>query len=215
MSIENSSFIIKRLQDTSVSIQDVVELIHLSFKERIEQGINFSCSDISIAEFVESTKDGTVFIAIDNKTGELLGEATIRLRQNAKHQLFGENVYLAVHPKAKRRGIASALFKEQLTYSILAKAEHIISYTAEKAKSSVAYHLKNGFHIIGLRSFRDNDYYSFVFRYQIKKDTLLQRAYSSRILCRIRFIVSSIITRTMLHKDGSLTKLGNLLSFKG
>lgn len=215
MSLENSSFSVIKLQDTSIPIHDVVELIHLSFKERIEQGINFSCSNIGIPEFIERTKDGIVFLAIDNKTGELLGEATTRLRRNAKRQLFGENVYVAIHPKAKRRGIASALFKEQLAYLQLAKAEYIISYTAEKAASSVAYHLKNGFHIIGLRSFRDNDYYSFLFRYQIKKKTLLQRAYSSRFLCRIRFIVSSIITRTMLHKDGSLTRLGRLLRFKG
>ena len=204
-------FEIKRLEETRFDYRDVVSLIHLSFQERTQQGILFPCAVIQVEEYRERMNNGMVLVAIDKQTGALLGTAATRIRRNSKNQLFGHNEYLAVHPDAKRRGIASSLFRERLKMQIIMGAEYVISYTAEKADSSMSYHLKNGFRKIGLESFEGNNYYSILFRYQISKKGWINYAYSSRFLCAIRFSISSFVTRSTIKADGTPTRIGKLI----
>ena len=101
--------IIKDLRDTAFSHEDVIDLIHLSFKKREEQGLHFSCSSMSGEEFAEDTKSGKTFVAIDSDSGRLVGTASVRVYDKPGKKKYGLFEYLAVHPEATRRGVASEL----------------------------------------------------------------------------------------------------------
>lgn len=203
--------IIKRLEDSTCKLEEVVSLIHLSFQERTQQGILFKCADITPKEYREKTKNGFVLVALDPDDGSLLGTTSVRLFRNAKGQKYGHNEYLAIHPAMKRRGIGTALFREEVAFMREFGAEYILSDTSEKAASSIAYHLKNGFHKIALHSYKGTDYYSVIFRYQITRETLLQKAYARSLPCKILFVASCFKTRLSYKPDGTLTRFGRLI----
>ena len=203
--------VIKRLEETTFTLSEIVDLIHRAFEERLEQGIHFTCSDFTVEEYRNKIQNGIVLVAFDSDTNVLLGTTTFHIKQNAKNEIYGLNEFLAIHPQAKRKGVGSLLFQKELEILKNSHADYILSHTANKAHSSIAYHKKNGFRPIALRSFHGTDYYSYLFRYQITDRTVIHKAYHSKLFCFVRFMASSIQTRLIKKRDGSLTFLGRML----
>lgn len=189
---------IKRLEDTSFSYGDVVDLMHLAFKERKDEGLLFTCVSMTEDEYREKVKDGIVFVAYDSESGRLLGTAATSQLKNTNGLLYGVNELLAIHPDARRMGLASALLKARIDYHKNAGSDCIMSDTAVGAKSSVKYHLKNGFRIIGLFSYPNTNYYSYLFRLQLSSPS----KWNSPIYCKCNFIKSFLVITLKYKKNG-------------
>ena len=155
-------------------------------------------------------RGGIVLVAIDPSSGALLGTAATRIRHNAKGQKYGYNEYLAIHPSAKRHGIGSMLLRKRLELLKEAGVSYVLSHTADRARSSVAYHKKNGFYPVALFSFEDTNYYSILFRLQISDNSIIEKAYKSRFLCWLRYSYSYVLTKSTKKRDGSPTIFGGL-----
>ncbi len=198
---------IKRLEQTSFTYGDVVSLIHLAFQSRKDEGIFFSCADITVEEYREKLGDsGVVFVAYDPENPTfLLGTAVTHIRRDRHGVQYGFNELLAVHPDARRMGVASALQKERIGFHKSAGTEYMQSDTAVSAESSVKYHLKNGYRKIALVSFPQTDYYSYVFRRQLVTDTFSQKLYANDFYCRLKYLRSALRTKFIRRPDGEFT----------
>lgn len=195
------------LNESPFSANDVVTLMHESFEERLQQGLNFTCSTMTTEQFESRTKGSCVLVAWNSENDELLGTATVTLRKDKKGVVYGYHEFLAISPNAKRLGIGTRLLEERIIIIINAGGKYVMSDTAVGAESSVKWHLKNGFSIIGLRSFPSTNYYSYLFRRQLVPSL----KWDSRFYTRMRFILSSIVVRSVFKEDGRYTFLGNIL----
>lgn len=204
--------LILRLEDSPVSYEEVINLIHLAFQDRLEEGLHYTCSDMTVEQYRNRTRNGVILVAVDPQTKALLGTSMSHLEEDSRHRKYGEYEYVAIHPKAQGSGVAAKLFQEHLQTLQDAGAEYILSDTAVRARSAVRHHLRIGFKIIGLRSFRSTNYYSYLFRRQLVTDSFRQRLYTSSLYCRLRFIPSCLRTRALLKPDGTKTRLGKLFS---
>lgn len=198
------SVVVDRLENTAVSYKQLIELIHHSFEERIQQGLFFTCSTMTEEKYINKTKDGVVLVAMDNETNELLGTATIHIRKDNRNIIYGYNEYLAISPSAKRKGIGTKLLEKQMMIVINANGEYIESDTAVGAKSSVCWHLKNGFKIVGLQSFISTNYYSYVFRKQL----VMSKKWNNEILVKLIYLFSAFRTKILKKENGEYTVFG-------
>ena len=195
------------LKESPFSVTDIVELMHSSFKEHIEEGLCFTCSTMDADQFAAKTANSIVVVAWDEETDNLLGTATVTLNKDPKGIVYGYNEYLAVSPSAKRLGIGTKLLEKRIDIIIDDAGQYVMSDTAVGAKSSVSWHLKNGFKIIGLCSYASTNYYSYLFRKQI----VPSKKWDSRLYCAIRFRISSMVVKAKYHKNGTLTSFGSLV----
>lgn len=197
--------VVKLLSETSISYSDLADLLHDAFEERLGQGLHFTCSTMTAEQFESKMKGGYVFVALDNETEELLGTVTIHLDTDKHGIIFGYQEYLAVSPRAKHSGVGTALAKAWNALLQEKEAKYVLSDTACKATSSVEWHLKNGFQIFGLESYRSTNYWSYVFiKYlddSIRK-TLLQ--------LKLRYWCSWLFIKTTRHQNGTDTAFGKL-----
>lgn len=202
------SVIIKNINDTCYSYQDVVQLLHASFDERLKQGLHFTCSYMSSETFQNRVKDGTVLVAFDQCTGELLGTATVHIRKNNRGNIYGYNEYLAILPKAKRTGLGTQLLNSRIQLVLNAGGRYIESDTAVGAKSSLKWHLKNGFQIVGVESFKSTNYYSYLFRKQLCHPSV----WDCRLIAKISYAISYVKTHLLKKQNGEYTLLGTAVA---
>ena len=197
--------VIKNIKDTNISYEELVNVMHESFKERLAQGLHFTCSSITVEQFKSKTFDGEVFCAIDENTGELMGTGTIHIRKDKEGITYAYNEYLAVLPAAKRQGIGKMIYIEREREARKAGAKYIMSDTACKATSSVQWHLNMGFKIWELESYRSTNYWSYVF---IK---FLDKSYAKNdFVIRLHYLLSFLFiksTRTINGTDNLLGKI--------
>ena len=137
---------IKKLQDTSYTYRDVVDLLHEAFQERLEQGLNYTCSTMTEEQFRNKTADGIVYVAIDDATG-LCGTATLTIKTDTKGIKYGYNEYNGIRSDIKGKGIGTMLYIYRERESVQNGCEYLLSDTSTQATSAVKYHLKNGFKI--------------------------------------------------------------------
>ena len=199
--------IIKPLFKSPFSYDEVVNLLHESFKERLDQGLDFTCSTMSVESFKRRTKDSTVLVAWDKDTNQLLGTITVTLKADSKGYVYGYSENLAIISSAKRLGIGTKLLEELIIIVVNAGGRYILSDTAVEAESSVRWHLKNGFKIIALRSFSSTNYYSYIFRRQLAPS----KVWNSKFYSFMRYSLSSFIIKKLYKVDGNYTRLGQLV----
>ncbi len=183
--VPDMKLIIKKLPETTVTYAQLTDLIHAAFEERLQQGLNFTCSRMSEKDFERRMKDGTVFVALDEETGELLGTVSIFVKTDYKGRKYGYHEYLAVSPKAKHMGVATQLTQAWTGFAHENGLQYIKSDTATRAYSSVKWHLKNGFHKYGVVAFDNTDYVSYLFIKYLDCPTK-----RSPIILRLRYIYS-------------------------
>ena len=197
--------VVKLLPETDISYRQLADLLHAAFEERLEQGLRFTCSTMTVEQFESKMKDGLVFVAVDEENDNLLGTVTIHLRREKRGRLYGYQEYLAVHPGAKHTGVATKLCEAWDANLRARGATYVMSDTACEAASSVKWHLKNGFKIYELESYRSTDYWSYVFIKYLDDST---RKSSLRIIRH--YWLSWIFIKLTRNKNGSDTKLGVL-----
>lgn len=195
-------------KDENTSWEELVHLFHESFQERLDQGLNFTCSFFTPEELERRSANKIVLVAIDEDNDALAGTVTIEiLHQADKTWAYHSN--LAIKPEYKQHGIATRLLNRWMKIVESEGCEYVMSDTAEPAVSSVAWHKKNGFYPVSLHTYWDANYYSVIFRKQIKHHWL----WSSRNWCAVRYAIVSTIYKLYRKSDNSLTTFGKLVFF--
>ena len=214
--IEMTNISIQRLEETIFNYGDIVNLLHLSFEERLEQGLHFSCSSISEEDYRKKMAKGTVLVAVlsnPEQPAQLVGTIAHRVFTDNHGTKLGYIEYLAIHPDMKRRGLGQNLLRDSLDILMEKGAEYVISTTAVGANSSVQCHKKVGFKIVGLLSYPATQYYSFLFRIYLLSDKIsywkriVYRIKNSLPFCSILYLISSIKTRITRTATGKETRL--------
>ena len=189
-------------KDESTSWQDLVTLFHEAFQERLEQGLEFTCSFYTPQELERRSANNVVLLATDKDNGALAGTAFIEVA-NDKNGPWAYLSNMAISPNYKRCGIGSMLEKRRIEIANACGCRYVTSDTAVGAESSVKWHLKNGFKKAQLHSFSSTNYYSIIFRKQLVPHPL----WSNSFYCWFRFQLSALKCRMCFHADGKPTWL--------
>ena len=192
-------------EEANVSYTQIIELIHESFQERLDQGLNYSCSTMNVEQYKKKTKKGVVFVAIDRATGNLAGTITLNFLEKLREK-HGYMEYVAIKNNYKHCGIGSILVNRIRNYGIQEGCDYILSDTSIKAISAVKFHLKNGFRIIGLESYRSTNYWSYVFRMQIKPSFL----WSNPVFLKLHYWQSYFFMKMTRDINGNDTTMGRI-----
>lgn len=181
-----------KTSDNNVPWNELSNIVRNAFKERTEQGLLFSCRDFSAAELKESSGDGFVFVGKD-ESENLLGLMILTV--------FSDNTgylqFVATEPSLKHSGVASTLFKAFIQKCKDLKLDHLGSSTADGATSSVRWHLKMGFKKYSYYSSPKTNYYSYIFRYQLKE----KKYYTIKRL--FNFLFNKIFTKITKTPEGT------------
>jgi ribosomal protein S18 acetylase RimI-like enzyme len=196
---------IKRLEETDVTYEEIVSLMHDSFKERLDQGLNFTSCTMSVDEFKKRYSDGVIIVGFDKATNEMMAFYTFHLRTDKKGIKYGYLEQLAVSPKAKRSGIGTKMLAENCKIAASMGAKYMLSDTACDATSSVKWHYKNGFFDYELESYRSTNYWSKVF---IKY--LDESIKKSKFYLKLHYLSSWAFIKLTRHENGSDNLLGKL-----
>lgn len=178
--------------DNNVPWNELSNIVRNAFKERTEQGLLFSCRDFLAEELKESCGDGFVFAGKDD-TGNLLGLMVLTILSDNSGYLQ----FVATEPSLKHSGVASALFKALIKKCGDLNLDHLGSSTADGAISSVKWHLKMGFKKYSYYSSPKTNYYSYIFRYQLKE----KKYFTVKRL--FNFSLNKILTRITKTLDGT------------
>ena len=180
-------------------IDELIELIHLSFEERTNQGLLFKYRKISKSELLTYCHQKFLLsYEIDNN---IAGVIFFTIKE--KICLMG---IVATHPSYKRHGIATSLYEKLEKYCLSKRIDFIYSDTATKAKSSVLWHEKMGLKKYKMTSFPSTNYYSWEFVKDIKNPN---RNFIKR---NIHLILSSIKCLLCWDKNGKLTRIGKIFN---
>lgn len=191
------------LRENAKADSDILNLIHLAFEERRLQGLHFTCIDYTLADIQKKAAKAKVYLAYINES--LVG--CLFFRVFTKNDHYGYIEALSVHPDFKGRGVMSLLFNKTLIDAKLLNLEYIKSDTSVDANSSVKWHIKNGFKKVKLISSPKSNYYSYVFRNQLKSPSL----WNVKVLTDLLFICSSIKCRLTRDRYGRYTLIGSIL----
>ncbi len=180
-------------KDDRTSWEELTKLFHEAFQERLDQGLHFTCSYFTPEDLERRSANNVVLVATDKDTGALAGTAFVEIVNDEKGT-WGYLSNMAISPNIKRCGIGSKLEQRRIEIAKANGCKYVISDTAKGADSSVAWHKKNGFRIVGLESFKSTNYYSYIFRKQLVPDP----KWSNPIYCKLRYWKSAIQCR-MYH----------------
>ena len=197
--------IIKTREEARFSYEQVVDLLHEAFQERLQQGLHYTCSSMTVERLKEKTKDGVIVCAIDQDTNRLVGVGVMNFKRDGEHK-YGYMEFGGVSSSAKRQGIGSKLMNARIQLAKDYGAEYILSDTSTQAESAIKYHLKNGFKIVGYESYRSTNYWSYVFRLQLKKPSKWDNA----AYRKIKFIQSYVFIKLTRTINGADTALGRI-----
>ena len=192
---------VKSRTGANISDELIHQLIEESFVIWKQYGLDAPFLHYTLDEFRKVTKRAVVFVALDAKTGELLGTHSFKLDKMRKCVRGG---LLAVSPKVRRSGLASKMLEEEVSRFREAGYRYMIETTATTAFWSVRWHLKNGYHIIGYSRSPQNNHPTYIFRKQIVPSVILD----NQLFCRFHYSLSYVITRLCKHADGSFNLLG-------
>ena len=87
-----------RTKDESISWEELVDLFHEAFQERLDQGLNFTCSFFTPEDLERRSAGNVVLVAIDKDNNFLAGTAVVKIvKDNNFVLLFINKVYHQLH----------------------------------------------------------------------------------------------------------------------
>lgn len=202
------------MEQSGVEPETLYALFRQSFQQWREQGIDTPFVHTTFEKFLMEIKYGTVFVAQDAVTGELLGMH--RLQCYRKHEYaFGS--YLAVSPHCKHQGIATRMLNEEIVQLRQHGYRYIKGTTSAAATWSVRWHLKNGYHITGYSRSENSKYASYTFRKQLVCDLrhhpsdLLWARPLAPITAHLCYLASYLANCLCKDSQGRLNTLGRIV----
>lgn len=166
-----AALIVKKIEDTEFSKREVFDLILESFQERLDQGINYSLFSMSYEKYLKVVENDVILLAYDPDSRIILGTITISFRKNKKKETYAYMDFVATANNVKNHGVGSALYKEVVNLCKDNGCKYIESITSIKAYSSVRWHKKMGFKIIG---YKGAGVYTYLFRYDFDTESIYQ-----------------------------------------
>lgn len=144
--------------------------------------MNFMCATYQDDDVKKVFSKASVLVgAYENE--ELIGVVMFNEITSKFGIRYDSHENLAVASKAEGNGVASKMLTELKIAAVENKLDLVLSDTAECAKSSIRYHLKNGFRIYGKRHFSGRNYVSVTFILPITwKGRLLSSYFSRKVL---------------------------------
>lgn len=189
-----------------ISWEELTDLLHASFQERIDQGMHFSCSYLTPEEFKRDSANAVVLVAIDKDNNRLAGTCSVVICQGDKgNWAYFQN--MAIHPDYKRRGVGSRLEEHRTEIARVNGCQYVMGDTATGARSSINLRKKYGFRIVGLKSWPNTNYYSYVFRKQLVDDP----KWNNPLYCKMRYYLSAMKCKLKYHANGEHTPLMKLV----
>jgi len=195
-----------RQKDDNTSWEELANLFHEAFQERLDQGLHFICSDFTPDYLKRQSANDIILLAFDTENETLAGAAFVRILHN-KNDTWGYLSNMAIKPNYKRKGIGSKLESKRIEIAKSNGCSYVLADTAVGAKSSVDWHLKNGFRIIQMISWSNTNYYSYNFRKQLKPHPL----WSNSCFCRIHFWLSALRCKLLHRENGEYTVFAQYL----
>jgi ribosomal protein S18 acetylase RimI-like enzyme len=191
---------------TDFSLQSVYDLIQRSYaKRKSESNVEFNLLHTPFTTFADRINENDYEVLVAFVKKQLLGTKTMRIHES-KGRRCAEGMWLAVAPEAQGMGVGSKLMDYGSEWARDNECDYIWEDTAVRATSSVKMHEKNGYYIYGLDSYLSTDYYSYVFRKQLKPSL-----WRYKIVCHTRFFFSFLIIHATKKRSGELTALGRFI----
>ena len=205
--------IIKTYKEAEGAVEELYKLEQAAFQQWTGTGLYTPATSISMERFQQYLTVKTVFVALDEATGELLGMHTLKLNKR-KGRANGAD--LAVSPRAQHEGIASQMLEAEAQRLRKAGYRYMVGNTAIPATWSVQWHLKNGYRIVGYSRSEKQNYASYVFRKQIAIDVrhhptdLLWTKPIAPVTARLIYCLTWLATKICKDKAGRLNLVGRL-----
>lgn len=176
---------IKTINNNDPFLEDVYNLIQVVYQERVRQGMRFWSTTVTYDEFVDEFRknNAIVIVATDANSHELVGSGTMYIKHSKSHK-YAHYTNAVVLPSRQREGIGSKIKEFRDKVAILSGCEYITCTTGVNAISSVNWHLKNGYKIIGRVHWLGYD--SYVFRKQLTPSAL----WKNDLFCKLVYIIS-------------------------
>lgn len=186
-------------------LEEVREPICTAFEQYVNQGLHVTCAFYT-KEDVKNILQSDFYLIALTDTNEIVGFTSCY--ECDKHIYNGR--VTAVSPNAQKMGVGMLLQQERKKRLENHNCRYLISSTSIFEKPSIKWHLnKRHCHIIGFYSYKDTNYYSYIFREDILEKSTF---FDIHVKYPIRFIKQFIKTMLFLKKNGSCTILGNLYS---
>lgn len=185
-------------------IEDILSLIKEAYRERAKEGISFATLSYTLDDFLAQRTDTDYWFLAFDEDYQLYGTARLTIKGKS-----GEICNFAVSPNSQGRHVGSQLLQAANQFAKEKGLDHVISYTATHAISSVKCHCKNGFRIVGIDIGLYRDYSSYIFRNQIAPSFYWNNVF----LVRSRFLKSYIKYRMAKKSNGQNTIIGNLFIY--
>lgn len=199
-------YVLKNIEETDISYEQLVSLMHESFRGYLDAGIHFTCSSMTVEWLKRNLKGCIVTVALNPVSTGLVGMYALRMSRNNRNNPFSYLEYILVSPEARHCGVGSFLIKDVIDSSDSAGCGYVLSDTSCLAKEAADFHLRNGFRKVGITSFKSTDYWSYKLRYQIRKPS----KWNCSVYCGLRFMASCVFVRLLKDSNGNNTKIGNL-----
>lgn len=178
---------------------EVLEVVLSSFRERKEAGLNFAACSFTLKDIEKIAASHYSWAAV-SENGAIIGVVFRRINKSGK-ELIGYNYLMATQPEYKGLGVATAISSCADSFFKEKGCRYMLSDTSVKAFSSVKYHLKNGYLIVGLLSWPNTNYYSYLFRKDYETISWVRK----NILYRLKYAKSYIKCKMYYNSDGSFT----------
>lgn len=187
-----------RKKGEETSWEELAQLYHEAFQERLDQGMNFICSSFTPEYLEQRSADSIILVAIDKDNDDALAGAAFVKIIHDDNGTWSNFTNMGIRPNYKRCGIGTKLEEQRVAVSKEHGCRFVICDTAVGAKSSVKWHLKTGFRIVGLVSWPNTNYYSYKFRKQLVHDP----KWSNPVYCKLQYWKSAIKCRMYKLPNG-------------
>lgn len=189
-----------------VSWEEITELLHLAFKERADQEIDYLAVNQDVITTKKRAKGGICLIALHKN--KLVGTALLHIRKGRKWyegKNYGYFSQLGIHPDYKRRGIATMFFEERMNICHEHGVDAVTFHVSSKAKSILSLHEKLGAQKVSFFSNSNNNYYSIYLRYPVKSKEI------NFIYRFIRYNLTRLYVMMKKNEQGELRMLPKFL----
>ena len=187
-----------RKKGEETSWEELAQLYHEAFQERLDQGMNFICSSFTPEYLEQHFNDAIILVALDKDQNDALaGVAVLRIKHDDRGN-WGYFTDMGIKPSYKRCGIGSKLEAQRVAEAKANGCTYVMSDTAANAKSSVKWHYRNGFKLVELVSWPNTNYYSYNFRKQLVPDA----KWSNPVYCKLQYWKSAIKCRMYKLANG-------------
>lgn len=209
---QRSNIKIRNLKAMNISIirhieesqkEEVLTLIHSSFKEHLGHGLKFTCSYYTLQDLDEKVLGGECFFAV--KDNKIIGLISILVKDLSTEAYLSIS---AVHPQFKSLGVGSLLMKEVLVFLREQNVKVLISDTSINARNTVRWYVKKlGCRIVGYQSYPSTNYYSYIFRL----DLVPVSFFTKHVKYPFMFIKSYLRCKITKRRNGQYTPVGKML----